>query len=140
MGETADSATHGPYEDGAAMERRLFRGMCVVVVIAVAASAPLAPWRVTTGLLLGGVLSLVNHHWLRTSIAAAFGNTAGRPRIRVARFLLRYFVAATLIAAAHLLGIASLTAALVGLCSFAVAALAESFMQTYFAIAHREEN
>lgn len=136
----ADSATHGPYEDGATMERRLFRGMCVVVVIAVAASAPLAPWRVTTGLLLGGILSLVNHRWLRTSIAAAFGNTPGRPRIMVARFLLRYFVAAALVAAAHLLGVASLTAALAGLCSFAVAALVEGFMQTYFAIVHREEN
>jgi hypothetical protein len=48
--------------------------------------------------------------------------------------------AATLIAAAHLLDVASLVAALVGLCSFAVAALFEAFMQTYFAITYREGN
>ena len=71
MSETADSGAHGAPgeagEDPRAMERRIFRDMCVAVALAVAVSAPLAPWRVTTGLLLGGLLSLLNHHWLRTS-------------------------------------------------------------------------
>jgi hypothetical protein len=142
MGEIGDYKGHNVFtrEDPEAMERRIFYGMCATVALAVLCSALLAPWRVTTGLLLGGVLSLFNHHWLRTSITAAFGQSTGRPRIRTARFVLRYFVAAAFIAAAHLLDIASLVAALVGMCSFVVAALIEAFMQTYFAIKYREEN
>ena len=30
----------------------------------------LAPWRVSFGLMLGGGLSLLNYHWLRTSVGA----------------------------------------------------------------------
>src|SRR2546423_2904661 len=80
-----------------AVERRLFRVMCWTVALAVLASGAFAPWRVTTGLLLGGVLALINHHWLRTSIRTAFSGAATeglRPKLSSARFVLRYFVVA----------------------------------------------
>ncbi|HVF51037.1 MAG TPA: ATP synthase subunit I [Pyrinomonadaceae bacterium] len=128
--------------DPAAMERRLVRTMCWTVVLMVAASAPFAPWRVTTGLLLGGALSLFNHQWLRTAIAAAFDTSAlaPRPRISVARYILRYFIVAATVAAAYTLDIASIVAMLAGLCTFVVAVMLEASVQTYFAIIHREEN
>jgi hypothetical protein len=76
MSEGADSArpsgASDAGEDPRAVERRVFRDTCIAVVIAVAASAMLAPWRVTTGLLLGGLLSLFNMYWLRTSVSAVF--------------------------------------------------------------------
>lgn len=127
--------------DPAALERRLFRSTCVVAALAVLVSLPLAPWRVTTGLLLGGALALLNHHWLRTSMAAAFGATpqGARPRLGVARFVLRYLVVAAAIASAVLLDLISLPATLVGMCAFVPAALAEGFVQLYFAIFRREE-
>ena len=130
------------YADPAAVGRRIFRGMCIVVAGSVLLSAPFAPWRVTTGLLIGGLLSLLNHHWLRTSVAAVFGKdlAAGvRPKLGVARYLLRYFVIGAGIAVAHTLNIASLVAMLVGMCSFVVPALMEGFVQTYFVIMHRGE-
>ncbi|HEV3468749.1 MAG TPA: ATP synthase subunit I [Pyrinomonadaceae bacterium] len=143
MSDSADSgAGAAPAgEDPRAMERRIFRGMCVSVAVAVVAAAPLAPWRVTTGLLLGGLLSLLNHHWLRTSVAAIFGATpeGARPKMRAARYVLRYFVIAAAVAAAYNLNLVSLAATLAGLCSFVPAALAEGFRQLYFAIARREE-
>jgi hypothetical protein len=127
--------------DPAAMERRLFRTMLWTVALAVVVSAPLAPWRVTTGLLLGGVLSLFNHHWLRTSLAAVFSTAQSGQRVKInaARYVLRYFVIAAVVAAAYALNLVSLVATLVGLCSFVVAAMIEAFMQIYFTIAHREE-
>ncbi len=125
-------------EDGAAMERRIFYGMCVAVAVAVLTSMLFWPWRVTTGLLLGGMLSLLNHHWLRTSIAAALGNGSGVQRLGIARFVLRYFVVTSAIIAAYMLDAVSLVATLVGLCSFVVAALLEAFMQVFFIIVHRE--
>ncbi len=98
-GQSATSA----WEDPEAMERRFVRVMCASVALAVAASAAFAPWRFTTGLLIGGLLSLFNLHWLRTSIAAVFSTAApgARPRLNVARYVLRYFVVAAVVAAAR---------------------------------------
>ncbi|HKP73220.1 MAG TPA: ATP synthase subunit I [Pyrinomonadaceae bacterium] len=145
MNEIVDSvALEGDVasEDASAMGRRLFRVMVWTVVVAVLASAVLMPWRVTTGLLIGGALSLVNHHWMRTAIGAAFAlasEAGARPKLKIVRFITRYLIVAAAIAAAAQLDIASLTAMLVGLCSFVVAAMVEGFMQTYFVIIHREE-
>lgn len=135
------SSTAGADEDPSAMERRIFRGMCWAVAAAVLISAPFAPWRVTTGLLLGGVLALLNHHWLRTSVAAVFGAApaGARPKIRAARYVLRYVVIAAVVAVAYRLDLVSLAATLAGLCAFVAAALVEGFRQLYGAIAHREE-
>jgi hypothetical protein len=127
--------------DPAAMERRLFQVMCATVVLAVVFSAMLAPWRVTTGLLLGGVLSLFNHHWLRTSLRAVFGTAESGRRVKInaARYVLRYFVIAAVVAVAYTLNLVSIVATLVGLCSFVVAAMTEAFIQIYFIIVNREE-
>lgn len=135
VGRSAFSAT-----DPVAMEQRLFRTMCGTVAIAVIVSAPLAPWRVTTGLLLGGILSLFNHHWLRTSLSAVFGTAESGKRVKInaARYVLRYFVIATVVALAYTLGLVSIVATLLGLCSFVVAAMLEAIMQIYFIIVNRE--
>lgn len=128
--------------DASAMAGRLFRLMATTVVVAVAASTVLMPWRVTVGLFIGGALSLLNHHWMRTAIGAAFAlaaDTGAKPKLKIARFITRYFIVAISIYVAQWLDIASLTAMLVGLCSFVAAALIEGFMQTYFVIIHREE-
>lgn len=126
------------WDDPTAMERRIFYGMWLTVSVAVFAGLLFWPWRVATGLLLGGALSLLNHHWLRSSIAAALGNDSGVPQLRLARFFLRYFVITSIVIAAYLLDTVSLVATLVGLCSFVVAALFEAFMQLCFAIVHKE--
>jgi hypothetical protein len=149
MNEIADSGALGdemPGEvestDASAMAERLFRVMSWTVAAAVLVSALWMPWRVTAGLFIGGALSLLNHHWMRTAIMAAFAlasDTGARPKLKVARFVARYFIVAAALFAASWLDIASLTAMLVGLCSFVVAALAEGFMQAYFVIIHREE-
>jgi hypothetical protein len=145
MNEIADSgALDGEVasEDASAMAERLFRVMTWTVAAAVLASAVSMPWRVTAGLFIGGALSLLNHHWMRTAILAAFAlasDTGARPKLRIVRFIARYFIVAAAVVVANWLDIASLTAMLVGLCSFVVAALVEGFMQTYFVIIHREE-
>lgn len=146
MSESVDGAggrviAEAGEEDPSAMERRIFRGMFWTVALAVLVSAPLAPWRVTTGLLLGGVLALFNHHWLKTSVAAVFDATpaGARPKLRAARYVLRYVVVAAVVAAAYRLDLVSLAATLAGMCVFVAAALVEGFRQLYIAVVHREE-
>ena len=128
-------------EDNGALELRLLRAMMASVALAVIASTMLLPWRVTTGLMLGGLLSLLNFHWLQTSVAAVFKVSGGkRPRVRVARYLIRYLVVGATGYAAYNLGLVSLPAMFAGLCSFVPALFVEAFRHFYFAIIRREES
>ena len=143
MSEIANSVNGASSASGSesAVERRIFRTMLAVVAVAVIASSIVAPWRVTTGLMLGGALSIFNHHWLRTSIAGAFNVevAGGRPRMGAWRYIVRYFVIFAVVFGAYTLNIISLPAVFAGLCSFVVALFAEAFRQMYFIIIHREE-
>ncbi len=123
------------------LQVRLLCTMAIAVLLAVIASLFLAPWRVTSGLLLGGLLSLLNYHWMRRSIAAGFSVAldGSRPRITVAQYILRYFVIGAVIFVAYRFKIVSLPAAIAGLCSFVVALFVEASKELYFAIIQREE-
>jgi hypothetical protein len=109
--------------------------------LAVAVSTFLAPWRVTAGLALGGALALFNQHWLRTSVEAVFeGAGANRPpKMRAARYVLRYFVVAAVVFVAFKVGLVSLAATLAGMCAVVAGLLAEGFRLLYFAVVRREE-
>jgi hypothetical protein len=123
------------------IDGRIFRSMMFATILAVIGSLALAQWRVSTGLLLGGVLSLVNHHWLSNSTKVALSVVAhgAKPRIGLAQYVLRYVVVAGVIFAGYQLDIVSLAATLVGLCSFVVALFVEAVREVYLAIIHREE-
>jgi hypothetical protein len=123
------------------IEARIFRTMAVAVAVGVIVSLPFAQWRVTSGLLLGGILSLLNHHWLSSSTTAAFSVIAHgtKPQLKITRYILRYLVIAVVVFLAYRLNIVSLSAAIAGLCSFVVALFVEAFREFYFAIIHREE-
>ena len=115
--------------------------MATATGLAISVSAFYAPWRVTTGLLLGGLLALINHHWLRRSTGAALAvvATGERPRITLLTYLLRYLVIAVAAYVAYELRLASLTAVLAGLSTFVVALFVEAIREFYFAIIQREE-
>src|SRR5258708_34763273 len=128
-------------ERSGAIELRLLRVMIASVALVVVVSSMIMTWRVTTGLLLGGLLSLLNFHWLQTSVAAVFNmSTGGQPRVRVSRYVIRYFVVGATGYAAYKLGLVSLPALFGGLCSFVPALFVEAFRQFYFAIIRREES
>ena len=120
---------------------RVFRTMVVTTALAVAVAAFIAPWRVTTGLLVGGVLALFSHSWLKNSAAAAIRLSAagGAPQLRLVQFILRYVVIAAVIFTAYTLDLISLPFVLVGLSTFVVAMFVEAAREFYFAIKEREE-
>jgi hypothetical protein len=124
-----------------ALDLRIFRTMAIATGLSVAVSAVIGPWRVTTGLLAGGLLALFSHRWLKNSAAAAIqlSTAGGRPQLRIAQFLLRYVVIAGVVFATYKLDLVSLPAVLAGLCSFVVAMMVEAFREFYFAIIERKE-
>jgi hypothetical protein len=140
VNEIVDSVT-GELTRPDTTEARIFRAMIVAVAVAVIVSAIVAPWRVTSGLLLGGVLSLLNHRWLSGSVAALLdmqkpGVTA---RLKLWKHGLRYLVIAVAVFAGYQLNLISVAATIAGLCSFVPALFAEAGRQFYFAIIRREE-
>jgi hypothetical protein len=145
MKNTADNVAAGDASAATEhlLETRVMRTMVVAVSLAVMISIPFAPWRITAGLLLGGLLSLLNHYWMRSSIAAVFDTALGRgakPRLRLANYILRYFVVVGVIFLAYQFNLVSLPATIAGLCSFVVALFFEAFREMYLAIIHREGN
>jgi ATP synthase I chain len=122
------------------LARRIFRVMAAGVFLAVVVSFPFANWRVTTGLLLGGTLSLFNLHWMRNSISAAFGRApeGTRPQIRIAQYVFRYFIIGVVVYAGYKMNLVSLGATVVGLSSFVIALFFEAFRESYLIIIHRE--
>lgn len=115
--------------------------MVATAALAGLVSGFVAPWRVTSGLLAGGLLALFSHSWLKNSAAAAIrlAATGGRPQLRLAQFVLRYVVIAAAVFAAYTLDLISLPAVLIGLSSFVVALFVEALREFYFAITQREE-
>jgi len=124
------------------LESRIFRTMAIATALSVSVAAFLAPWRVTSGLLVGGLLALFSHSWLKNSAAAAIqlATTGGKPQLRLAQFVLRYAVIAGVVFALNVLNLISLPFVLVGLSSFVVAMFVEASREFYFAITKREEN
>ncbi|HEU4770359.1 MAG TPA: ATP synthase subunit I [Pyrinomonadaceae bacterium] len=124
-----------------AINSRIFRTMAIATGLSVAVSAVIGPWRVTTGLLVGGLLALFSHRWLKSSAAAAINLSigGGTPQLRLAQFILRYVVIGALVFALNELDVVSLPAVLSGLSSFVVAILVEALREFYFAIIQREE-
>jgi hypothetical protein len=123
------------------ISRRILCSMAVAVMLAVIVSAPFAHWRITAGLLLGGLLSLLNHHWLTSSTAAALSVVAhgAKPKLKLAQYVLRYLVVGAAVFLAYKLNFVSLGATIAGLCSFVVALFVEALREFYFAIVQREE-
>jgi hypothetical protein len=143
MNEISNNApgSMSPASRDGGIDARIFRTMGLAAIFAVIASLPFGQWRITTGLLLGGLLALLNHRWLSNSTAAAFSVLVdgARPKLKVAQYILRYFVIATVVFVAYKLNVVSLTATIIGLCSFVVALFAEACREFYVAIIHREE-
>jgi hypothetical protein len=145
MKETADNvvAEDSSAASGNPLDARVMRTMVAAGSLAVIVSIPFAPWRVTTGLLLGGLLSLINHYWMRSSIAAVFDTAlvqGNKPRLRMANYILRYFAVIGVVFLAYQFNMISLPATIAGLCSFVVALFFEAFREVYLAIIHREGN
>ena len=123
-------------------EKRLLVLTGIIILLLVGGSLWLGDWRVTLGIILGGVLSLLNVYWLRLSLKNLLSAAAGgsKPRFNSVLYILRYLFIAVIVAFAAMLGLVSVAATLVGLLSFAFAILIEAIIQLIIIIFIREES
>lgn len=144
MSQIADNTTgdHVTSRDAGALNRRILGVMIVAVAGTALITATFVTWRVTTGLLLGGGLSVLNFTWMHTSVAAIFQMNAESSEVRTRgfRYLLRYLVIGLSVFAAYQLNLVSLAATIAGLCAFVPALMFEAIREFCFVIIHREES
>ena len=90
------------------------------------------------GVLIGGVLSLINFYWLGKSLKRIFEKIADegeKPIFMGAGYIFRYFVFGLMLAIIYLTHIVPIIAVLLGLASFAFALTIEGFiriLQSFF--------
>lgn len=115
--------------------------MAVILIIAVVGSLIFAEWRVTAGLMLGGILSFVNYYWLKFALKSVFEKAVegAKPRFLVGKYLLRYFAVGAVIVLVFLTKTISVAAVVCGLLAFAAAVIIESFILIFIHISKREE-
>jgi hypothetical protein len=71
------------------LQRRLELTNWVVLLIFVAVSAPFMSAKFTFGVAAGGLICIVNYHWLKRSLRAVFAQLSGNPRGAV---MVRYYI------------------------------------------------
>lgn len=113
-------------------EQRL-RFITMVVIVAGAALAfALADLKMALGIALGGLLSLFNERWLRSSTKAMIelASATGNPSVATtSKFIFRFVVIAAVIAVAMKSGYFNLLGIGIGFAAFVVAAMIEAFYQ-----------
>lgn len=122
-------------------QTRLLVSMAAFLVVLLVGSLFIAPWRVSVGLLLGGILSFLNFYWIKISLESVLNRAATEQKasFNASFYILRYAVIAIIIFIAAQFNIASVAATLLGLLSFAFAVLLEAIIQLYLTIVNREE-
>lgn len=123
-------------------EKRLLWIMSIASFVGVIGSLQFADWRVTSGLWLGCVLSLINFFWLKATLGKLLQAAVvegGTPAFIAFRYLSRYLAVAAVVAFAYFLNIISIVATLVGLLTLALAICIEGFILIFFAIIGRNK-
>lgn len=115
--------------------------MVIVLVAAIIGSLIFATWRVTAGLILGGILSFINYYWLKFALKSVFEKAVegAKPKFLVGKYILRYFAIGAVIVLVFLTKIISVAAVICGLLAFAAAILIESFILIFIHISKRKE-
>jgi hypothetical protein len=109
------------------VERRVWRNLFAVIIVAVAISALAADFRFTLGLALGGALALLNYRWLGSSLRAVLAAGAEKtPPGTMLKFVIRWIVIAAAGWAANKTGYFEAVGILAGLFAPAVAVMIEA--------------
>jgi hypothetical protein len=137
----AESAARAAdFTDPEQVERRVWRNIFAVVAISIVAAAVFADLKFMLGLLVGGVLALLNYRWLHSSLRAIL-STGGQkaPPGTTLKFIFRWVVVGAVVYAASLTGLVNEIAVLAGLFAPAVAVMIEAAYVTYKTIADQGE-
>jgi len=94
------------------LQRKIeFRNL-VILGLMLAASLLVMPWRFTLGILLGGIISIVNLYWLGRDLRVIFSNLSGRAK---SAMMIRYYIRMAVTAVVLFVVITELPVDIIGL-------------------------
>jgi hypothetical protein len=129
--------------DIAPTRRRLERNTYLVLAAMIIGSLAMGDLKVILGTGLGGLLGLLNYHWLSASLSVIIPSAAQShrvPRWTAWKFILRYLVVGSVIGLALWSGWFNLAAIIAGFCAFVGAVMMEAGYQIYLMLVHGEES
>ena len=139
-GAPLNDGEHDSFTDPAAVERRVWRNIFVVIAISVLSAAIFADLKFVFGLVIGGMLALLNYRWLHSSVRAALvGGEKKAPPGTTMKFVVRWLVIAAVVYCANLTGYVDAVAMLTGLFAPALAIMIEAAYVTYRTITQHGE-
>ncbi len=113
--------------------RRIFAVMAALIFVSVALSFIFISANFGFGVLLGGILSLVNYYWLKQSLKRIFDKavTGVVTKFLATRYFFRYLIFGVVLAIVYLTKTVPVEAVLLGLASFAFAIIIEAFIRLF---------
>ena len=124
---------------------RISKFMLVLAALALVTAFSCFGWRIGAGFLAGAAISCLNFHWLKQTVASIAELTIRSGRARsgrgvVARFLLRYFLMASIAFAILTVSRESLYGLFAGLFLPVSAILCEAAYEAYVVVGRREHS
>jgi ATP synthase I chain len=120
------------FAEPAAVERRVWRNIFAVIILAMTFAAAFADLKFTLGVALGGALALLNYKWLHSSLRAILevGGEKAPPGTRL-KMVVRWLVIAAIAWAANQTGYFDAVGIVAGLAAPAPAIIIEAAYVTY---------
>lgn len=112
--------------------RRILFTMMVVTLAGGIAGLIFASWQFASGIVIGGILSLLNYYWLKISLRRVFDNAVAsgeKPRFLALRYFSRYLTIGAILTIIALTKFIPVVAVIAGLASFALAITFEGFIR-----------
>ena len=121
--------------------RRIFAVMAVLIVVSAVLSFIFISANFGFGVLIGGILSLVNYYWLKQSIKRIFDKAVVgvAPRFLATKYFFRYLVVGVVLAIVYLTKTVPVESVLLGLASFAFAIIIEAFIRLFSSLSKKRE-
>ena len=131
MSENSEQAVEQTIEP--LSHKRIFALMAAVIVLSVILCFVFISANFAVGVLIGGILSLINYYWLKSSLRRIFDNaaTGEQPRFLATKYFLRYLVFGLVLAVVYLTKTVPVAAVILGLASFAFAIIIEAFIRLF---------
>jgi len=121
--------------------RRILWTMGAVALFSSLAGFIFVSWQFGLGVVLGGILSLINYYWLKISLKKIFDRAVGgvRPRFLAVRYFARYLTLGGILLIVFLTKTVPIVAVILGLGSFALAIVVEGLIRLFSSVFNSKE-
>ncbi len=121
--------------------RRILWTMGAVALFGSLAGFIFVSWQFGLGVILGGILSLINYYWLKISLKKIFDQavSGSKPRFLAVRYFARYLTLGVILLIVFLTKTVPIVAVILGLGSFALAIVVEGLIRLFSSFFNSKE-